>query len=302
MDDCLIDMLMDVVANGRKSVNGFKKETYKAVVESVRSTLEISVVEKHVGNRLRTLKRLYFEVRDTLSASGFRWDDDKKLVTAPDDVCDNYIRSHPYAQHVHGKPVRMYDDLMFLFGSDQATGLRASTGNMHTQRGTRNSHDDNVTLTASVDLNDDILILSSDDMGDSGQNIQWSFQSHDGAHIANRSPIHNGNNSVNTGNITSSRKRARLEHPCDVIGKGMSEVADTVKSLALTLHKGKDVIRMEQIVPALEQIDGLTSNEVISATRIMSKDEQQSASFLSLPESMRLDFVLMILAPDQSSD
>ncbi|XP_058106559.1 uncharacterized protein At2g29880-like [Magnolia sinica] len=118
MDDCLIDTLMDVVANGRKSANGFKKETYKTVVESVRRALGISVVEKHVGNRLRTLKRLYFEVRDTLNASGFGWDDDKKLVTAPDDVWDDYIRSHPYAQHVRRKPVRRYDDLVFLFESD----------------------------------------------------------------------------------------------------------------------------------------------------------------------------------------
>ncbi|XP_058102206.1 uncharacterized protein LOC131246275 [Magnolia sinica] len=239
MDNCLIDTLMDVVTNDRKSANGFKKETYKMVVESVRSALGILVVEKHVGNRLQSLKRLYFEVRDTLNASGFGWDDDKKLVTAPDDIWDDYIWSHPYAQHVRGKSKRRYDDLMFLFGSDRAIGLRASTGNMHTQRGTRKSRDDDLTPTASVDFNDDTLVLSSDDVGDSGHNIQWSFQSHDSAHIANRSLNQHSNNSINTGSTTSSRKRARLERPCDIIGKGMSEVADAVKSLELTIHKGK---------------------------------------------------------------
>ncbi|XP_058111788.1 uncharacterized protein LOC131255112 [Magnolia sinica] len=224
MNNCLIDTLIDVVVNGCKSANGLKNETYKTVVESVRRALGISVVEKHVGNRLRTLKRLYFEVQDTLNASRFGWDDDKKLVTAPDD-------SHPYAQHVRGKPVRRYDDLVFLFGSDRATRLRATTGNMHTQSGTRKSRDDDVTPTASVDLNDDTLVLSSDNVGDGGHNIQWSFQSYDDAHIATRSLIHNGNNSANTGSITNSRKRAKLERPCNVIGKGMSEVADVVKSL-----------------------------------------------------------------------
>ncbi|XP_058111696.1 uncharacterized protein At2g29880-like [Magnolia sinica] len=164
MDDCLIDTLLDVVANGCKSANGFKKEMYKIVVESVRRALGISVMEKHVSNRLRTLKRLYFEVRDTLNASWFGWDDDKKLVTTSDDVWDDYIWSHPYAQHVRGKPVRRYDDFVFLFGSNRATGLRATTGNMYTQSGMRKSCDDDVTLTASVDLNDDTLVLSSDDM------------------------------------------------------------------------------------------------------------------------------------------
>ncbi|XP_058111132.1 uncharacterized protein LOC131254144 [Magnolia sinica] len=75
MDDFLIDTLMDMVANYWKSANEFKKETYKTVVETMKSALGISVQEKHVGNRLRTLKRLYFEVRDTLNASGFGWDD-----------------------------------------------------------------------------------------------------------------------------------------------------------------------------------------------------------------------------------
>ncbi|XP_058078564.1 L10-interacting MYB domain-containing protein-like [Magnolia sinica] len=127
MDDYLIDTLMDVVANDRKSANGFKKETYKTVVETVKSALGISVQEKHVGNCLRTLKRLYFEIRDTLNASGFGWDEDNKLLTAPDDVWEDYIRSHPYAQHIRGKAVRRYDDLTYLFGNDRATGSRAST-------------------------------------------------------------------------------------------------------------------------------------------------------------------------------
>ncbi|XP_058111254.1 uncharacterized protein At2g29880-like [Magnolia sinica] len=193
MDDCRIDTLMDVVANGRKSANGFKKETYKTVMDVVRSALGISVQEKHVSNCLRTLKMLYFDVRDALS-SGFEWDDDKNLVTAPDDVWEDNIWSHPYMQHVQGKPVRRYDDLTYLFGNDRATGLHASIGNMHSMMRLRKSRDDDVTLITSVDLNDDTLVLSSDDVGDSGHDIQWSFQTHDGTHVTNHSLNLNGNN------------------------------------------------------------------------------------------------------------
>lgn len=156
--------------------------------------------------------------------------------------------------------------------------------------------------TLSVDLNDDTLMLSSDDVGDSTHNIHWSYESRDGNHIPRRSPSVNGNNSVNTRSTTSSRKRDRINRPCDIIGKGMSEVANVMKSLALTIQQRKDMVRMSQVVPALEQIEGLTGHEIVRATKILSKDEQQYASFLSLPEHRRLAFVLMMLAPDQSSD
>ncbi|XP_058092690.1 L10-interacting MYB domain-containing protein-like [Magnolia sinica] len=302
MDDYLIDTLMDVVANGRKSANVFKKETYKTVVETVRSTLGISVQEKHVGNRLWTLKRLYFEIQDTLNASGFGWDEDNKLVTAPDDVWEDYIRSLPYAQHIREKVVRRYDDFTYLFENDRATRSRASTGDMPSTARKGRFRDSDITPTTSVDLNDDTLVLSSDDIGDNRQNIQWSFHTGEGAHVATRSLNVNGNSSLNTGSTSNSRKRARQDRPCDVIGKVMSDVAKVVKSLAITIHQGKDFVRMSQIMPALEQIEGLTSHEIVRATRILCKDEQQFASFLSLSEHRRLDFVIMLLAPDQSSD
>ncbi|XP_058081307.1 uncharacterized protein LOC131229382 [Magnolia sinica] len=302
MDDCLIDTLMEVVANGHKSANGFKKETYKTIVDTVKGAIGISLQEKHVGNHLRTLKRLHFEGRKALSASGFGWDDDLKIVTAPDDVWEDYIRSHPYAQHLRDKAVRRYDELTFLFGNDRASGRRSSTGNIPDSMASRRSRDTNISPRKSIDLNDDTLVLSSDEVGDSVADIHWSYHSRDSTHRAHRSPDGNGNNSVNTDNTSMSRKRAKLSRPCDVIGQGMSEVAKAVKSLTITIHQRKDMVHMSQIILALEQIEGLIGHEILRAITILSKDEQQSASFLSLPKYRRLDFVLMLLASDHSSD
>ncbi|XP_058070173.1 uncharacterized protein At2g29880-like [Magnolia sinica] len=129
MDNCLIDSLVEQVANGKKSGHCFKKERYKPCVDNIRDKLGIILTSKNVINLLRTVKKLYFTIQDLHSASGFEWDDSLKVVVATDDVWVDYIKSHPYAQHVRGKLCLKYDDLEYIFGDDHATGKRCATGN-----------------------------------------------------------------------------------------------------------------------------------------------------------------------------
>ncbi|XP_058070136.1 uncharacterized protein LOC131219148 [Magnolia sinica] len=120
MDNSLVDALVEQVNLGLKSDNGFKPKTYKATIREINETCGILLENRHISNRLRTLKRLYISIKDLLSASGFGWDSDKKMIVATDD-------SHPYAERVRGKHIDRWDDLAFIFGNDCAHRSFAST-------------------------------------------------------------------------------------------------------------------------------------------------------------------------------
>ncbi|KAI9075830.1 hypothetical protein K1719_042197 [Acacia pycnantha] len=52
----------------------------------------------HITSRLKTLKRLWQTTYDIIygpNTSGFGWDPETKLVTADDDVWEEYLKTHP---------------------------------------------------------------------------------------------------------------------------------------------------------------------------------------------------------------
>jgi hypothetical protein len=64
-----------------------------------------------------------FKVFEALkNASGFGWDPHTKTVTAPDDVWQKYIKSHPKARQFRDVPFPLYDDLYTLCAGVIANG------------------------------------------------------------------------------------------------------------------------------------------------------------------------------------
>lgn len=92
MDQIMLDALLEQVALGRKCDNGFKKDGYQAAADAVRNGTNTVVTWDNVRNRLRYHRREYSDVKDMLAASGFGWDHDRMVVTAPDDVWEGYLR------------------------------------------------------------------------------------------------------------------------------------------------------------------------------------------------------------------
>ncbi|XP_058068765.1 uncharacterized protein At2g29880-like [Magnolia sinica] len=161
MDNALVDALVEQVNLGLKSDIGFKLEAYKATIKEIHDKCEILLENRHISNRLRTLKRLYWAIKDMLNASGFGWDANEKMVVATDDVWEGYIASHPYAKRVRRKYIERYDDLAFIFGNECAQGSFASmaypspiSGKRH-GRSEINSGDGSETVRLSSDDEDD---------------------------------------------------------------------------------------------------------------------------------------------------
>ncbi|KAI7998646.1 Uncharacterized protein LOK49_LG10G01378 [Camellia lanceoleosa] len=80
------------------------------------------------------LKQKYHYIRQSYNTfvklknhTGFGWDDHRKMVTAPDDIWDQYVKAHPKAKVFRKKGLDNMDLLDVLFANSQATGALTRT-------------------------------------------------------------------------------------------------------------------------------------------------------------------------------
>ncbi|CAL5193610.1 unnamed protein product [Lathyrus oleraceus] len=56
-----------------------------------------------------------------MGASGFGWDDTRKMIVVEKEVYNQWCKSHPIASGLYGKPFHHFDNLDVVFGKDKAS-------------------------------------------------------------------------------------------------------------------------------------------------------------------------------------
>ncbi|XP_058080698.1 uncharacterized protein LOC131228866 [Magnolia sinica] len=189
VDQVFFDTFLEQIALGRKADNGFKQEAYQIAAEEVTKHTDVVVKWQNVSNQLRYYKRKYNAVKDMLAASGFGWDNERMVVTAPDEVWEEYLRSHPCAEGLRGKHIDRMDDLTVIVRFDQATGryvqgsrsIATLASSSHLQR------DLNDAWRELDDDMDDMIDLSEDHVKDSTGTISFSSDNPSMEHHRSRS-------------------------------------------------------------------------------------------------------------------
>jgi len=128
-DRFLVNRLLAEKESGNMSENSFKKQTFRgiaaAIEEQVPSIVGAAKTERSVTSRWQKLKIDYKVVHKLREQSGFGWDSDLQMVTAPDDVWEQYIIAHKDAARFRKKPFPLYDTMHSICHATVATGFAA---------------------------------------------------------------------------------------------------------------------------------------------------------------------------------
>ncbi|KAI9185040.1 hypothetical protein LWI28_003585 [Acer negundo] len=115
----LLQLMVDTASRGWRDANGMLS---KAIVES-RIFL---VLNEKLGcyiSRLKFFKREYQKYYQLLRhSSGFGWDETTKKFTAPEEVWEDYFKSHPTHRGLRNKNCDDYEDLQIVIGNATTTG------------------------------------------------------------------------------------------------------------------------------------------------------------------------------------
>jgi hypothetical protein len=104
MIQVMLEALVEQVRKGKRAESGFKKEVWTAVLPQIQAEVVQTVEDgsyyeirsDQAANKLSDLKSLYSEFKRLLEQSGFGWDEEQGVVTAPDEVWDAYLKVCQY--------------------------------------------------------------------------------------------------------------------------------------------------------------------------------------------------------------
>lgn len=119
--------LLKLLDEGWKAdANSFKPGYTKALEKYIHNKFPSCTLKAtpHIKSRVKLLKRQYSAIKDMLGpgASGFGWNDAKKMIKVEKEIYRQWCKSHPTAVGLYEKPFPHYDSLDTVFGKDKAAG------------------------------------------------------------------------------------------------------------------------------------------------------------------------------------
>ncbi|XP_039042532.1 uncharacterized protein At2g29880-like [Hibiscus syriacus] len=252
-----------------KADNGTFRSGYLSNLEKM---LEIKLptsqirAHPHIESRVKLLKRQYNALSEMLNiGSGFGWNEEEKCLTAPKDVFDDWVRSHPTAAGLRNKSFPFFDDFVHIFGKERATGTAAETA---------------ADAVEHIDVEDNAFIdalLEEEGVRDSESREDVG---------ASTCQTSDATGSTPTMKKVASKKRSRsddglteLVQEISKFGAAYRETAKEIKDITALLKKeaeGND--RRMSIFTEIMKIEGLSTDEMLTAGEYISKDEHKYMS------------------------
>ncbi|XP_038682704.1 L10-interacting MYB domain-containing protein isoform X2 [Tripterygium wilfordii] len=123
MDRFFINLMLQQISKGNKFDDHlFSKRAWKQMSALFNSNFKFQYEKDVLKNRYKTLRNLYRAVKKLLDQEGFIWDERRQMVTAENNVWDEYIKLHPDARSFRIKTIPYYNDLCLIYGKKTAEG------------------------------------------------------------------------------------------------------------------------------------------------------------------------------------
>ncbi|XP_021613481.1 L10-interacting MYB domain-containing protein isoform X1 [Manihot esculenta] len=117
MDRFFIALLLEQVSKGNKFDDHlFSKRAWKHMTSLFNAKFRFQYEKDVLKNRHKTLRNLFKAVKKLLDQKGFSWDENRQMVTADNNVWDEYIKIHPDARAYRIKTIPYYKDLCLIYG------------------------------------------------------------------------------------------------------------------------------------------------------------------------------------------
>ncbi|KAL7178045.1 hypothetical protein ACSBR2_031245 [Camellia fascicularis] len=259
---------------------GFYNECEKRILSAFLGTdLRAS---PHINSKIKFWRKQYNALQDMLNISGFRWDDEQKMVLVhSDDVWQNYVRRVPDAKGMRNRPFPFYEDWLILFGKDRATGELAE------------DPADAVTAMEKEDAN------ATTEEGEQSPVEQFSMNMGDTDYsMSTASNVSNRADSTKT-----AKKRARptegisteLLEMAKNLGSFIENTNTTMVEIAHRIGYSHDLSQQRRLVNAeLLKLPMSNTQRLMSASMIV-KDEDKVDLFFSLDENDKMEWVSLLL-------
>lgn len=92
MDRYFIDLMLDHVHKGNQIDGLFHRQAWMEMIASFNARFGFKYDIDILKNRYKTLRRQYNVIKNLLELDGFVWDDARQMVTADDNVWQDYIK------------------------------------------------------------------------------------------------------------------------------------------------------------------------------------------------------------------
>ncbi|KAF8376838.1 hypothetical protein HHK36_031504 [Tetracentron sinense] len=123
MDRYFIDLMLEQVGRGNRIDDHlFSKRAWKHMTALFNAKVGFQYEKDVLKNRHKTMRNLYKAIKKLLDQSGFSWDETRQMVTADNNVWDDYIKVHPDARSYRIKTVPYYSDLCLIYRNASIDG------------------------------------------------------------------------------------------------------------------------------------------------------------------------------------
>lgn len=113
----------------RENVQGsnFRTTQWNTITKDFNRGSEVQLSKDKLENKFSVLRKKYTTYTKLLHQSGFGFDSQRKVVTAPSEVWDDYLQYHPEAAEFRVKTLPFYNLLEQIFGGRKSVGSWSSS-------------------------------------------------------------------------------------------------------------------------------------------------------------------------------
>lgn len=255
---------------GKHSGNGWPKSVWVDVADAINKEFPdargLRKTHEMCKNKYNKLKKQYKDVAKLRGLSGFGWDPDQCLVTAPDDVWEPYLAAHPTAKPWRKTPFPLFDDMANLTGDSIATGSGAVR--LGAAQGSQESNED--------DSGTDSSSSSSSSESDAAEKTPAKRKAADEL-------------DARKGKKPKPRKRKSGVDGLFAMSHSVEKVADSLTSaLAPALPTIQpSPVRVSRAIAVVEKDGDLSDDDVISAAELFEKNTRKADVFLAFTNKER---------------